>query len=451
MKEATHVAIVGGGAAGLSAGWFLRKRGYHHVTVFEVADRIGGKCKSLTYKGRSFDLGANYITSSYTQVRRLARELGLEMFTERGGHAMNPDTGVLSSLVAATTARDGLIAVAWAAARYLFHRFRLRRSLAPYAPGFVAASRSPELCMPFDDWLKNHGLQALEPVFDIPITLMGYTKLSRVSTAYALTYMNPRTFLDLMLFALDPPLRRWPKRFDLGYERLLERMAAKVNVLRGAKIGHIERPRNPGDRITVEYELQATHLRGTRTYPHSGQFDALILACPLLPEVLCDFLTLTPAEEELFKQVELDPFVVTTYPTSCTTPIEAVSFMFPRPPHGHPYVVTRQFGDVPLLSIYSRIDKSGTVTRDDVLAHNRDLLKLMGAPDPTIPPYTYDEWPYFPHVPSTAVQDGFYLKLEALQGVDRTYYVGGLLAYELVETIVGYSRHIVDTHFGDAQ
>lgn len=419
--------------------------------MFEIADRIGGKCKSLTYKGRSFDLGANYITSSYTQVRRLARELGLDMFTERTGHALNPDTGVLTSLLAATTARSGLTAVGWAAVRYLIHRFRLRRLLAPHAPGFAAASRSPELCMPFADWLEKHGLQALEPVFDIPITLMGYTKLSRVSTAYALTYMNPSTFVNLMLFALDPPLRTWPKRFDLGYERLLERMAAKVNVLRGAKIGRIDRPQDPNQRITIEYDLAATHLRGTRTYSHRGEFDALILACPLMPEVFDDFLPLSPKERELFSQVEIDPFVVTTYPTTCTTPIEAVSFLFPRPPHGHPYVVTRQFADVPLLSIYSRIDKAGTISRDDVLSHNQELLKLMGAPDPAVAPYTYDEWPYFPHVKSEAVSNGFYLQLEALQGTDRTYYVGGLLAYELVETIVAYSRHLVATHFGDAQ
>jgi hypothetical protein len=49
------------------------------------------------------------------------------------------------------------------------------------------------------------------------------------------------------------------------------------------------------------------------------------------------------------------------------------------------------------------------------------------------------------------MRDGFYRKLEALQGVDRTYYVGGLLAFELVETIAEYSRHLVATHFGGQQ
>jgi hypothetical protein len=444
MTPDSRIAIVGAGAAGLSVAWFLKKSGYRHVTVFERSDRIGGKCKSLTFAGRSFDLGANYITSSYTQVRRLARTFGMGMFTERKGHALDPRSGELSSLLSATTRQYGLVHVAWASLRYLYLRFRLRHVLAPAAPGFLAASADPDLCGPFEIWLEKHGLAALEPVFNIPVTLMGYDKLKQIPAAYALTYMNPRTFLDLMMFAVDPPLRAWPKRFHLGYERLWERVAAEVDVRRGADIKSIERD----DRVTIHYELEATKLTGTELDAHVDAFDALILACPLLPDVLHPFLRLTPQESELFAKVGLDPFVVTTYPTSCSTPVHAVSFMFPRPQIGEPYVVTQQFSDVPLLSIYSRIDAAQKVTRAQVLANNRRLLTVIGAENPEVELCTYDEFPYFPHVGCEAMGDGFYRALESLQGVNRTYYVGGLLGFELVETIVEYSRHLVDTHFG---
>lgn len=444
MTPDSRIAIVGAGAAGLSAAWFLKKRGYRHVTVFERSDRIGGKCKSLTFAGRSFDLGANYITSSYTQVRRLARELGMGMFTERKGHVLDPETGEISSLLSATTRQYGLFHVAWASLRFLYLRFRMRNLLAPVSPGFLAASAEPDLCGPFEDWLEGHGLAALEPVFNVPITLMGYDKLKQIPAAYALTYMNPRTFIDLMIFAIDPPFRLWPKRFHLGYERLLERVAAEVDVLRGADIKSIER----GDRIEIHYELEATQLTGIELDRHVGTFDALILACPLLSTVLEPFLKLTPAEKELFDKVQLDPFVVTTYPTSCATPVHAVSFMFPRPDEGQPYVVTQQFGDVPLLSIYSRIDAGQRITREEVLKNNRKFLGVIGADDLEVDLYTYDEFPYFPHVFCDAMGSGFYSKLEGLQGVNRTYYVGGLLAFELVETIVEYSKHFVDSHFG---
>ena len=78
-------------------------------------------------------------------------------------------------------------------------------------------------------------------------------------------------------------------------------------------------------------------------------------------------------------------------------------------------------------------------------------LLAAAAADPEAELYTYDEWPYFPHVPSAAMSAGFYRRLEGLQGVDRTYYVGGLLAFELVETITEYSRHLVATHVGGPQ
>ncbi|MCG6136918.1 MAG: hypothetical protein MET45_20155 [Nostoc sp. LLA-1] len=61
--------------------------------------------------------------------------------------------------------------------------------------------------------------------------------------------------------------------------------------------------------------------------------------------------------------------------------------------------------------------------------------------------YTYDQWPYFPHVSSEAMQAGFYDRLEALQGQRQTFYVGGLLNFELVETIVEYSQHLVKKNF----
>ena len=58
-----------------------------------------------------------------------------------------------------------------------------------------------------------------------------------------------------------------------------------------------------------------------------------------------------------------------------------------------------------------------------------------------------DDWAYFPHVPCAAVDAGFYSELEAMQGENRTFYSGGLLAFELVESIAEYSHHLVQTHF----
>jgi hypothetical protein len=61
--------------------------------------------------------------------------------------------------------------------------------------------------------------------------------------------------------------------------------------------------------------------------------------------------------------------------------------------------------------------------------------------------FTYDLWPYFPHVTSEALASGFYDQLEAMQGQRHTFYVGGLMNFELVETIVEYTKALVNEKF----
>ena len=448
MDKKTRIAIVGGGAAGLTSAWFLKQQGYQHVTVLEKLDRVGGKCKSLTFDGAGFDLGANYITSSYTKVRKLAAELDMHMFTETKGHALDLTKDRLGGLLGATTKKSGLLAVGWSALRYMWKRYFLGRKLAPKSPGFVEASRDPKLCVSFEEWLAKNGLKDLVPVFTIPLTLMGYDKLSQIPAAYALTYMDLGTFLNLMMFAANIPLRGWPKRFDLGYQRLMQRLAAQVDVLTGVDIESIKRG---GEGVQITYSREEQDLNGTRRKQHQAQFDKLILACPLMPDVLDPMLDLSVEESELFAQVKVDPFVVATYATDCQIDVSAVTFMLPVPKLGEPYVITQQFREVPFLSIYTRLDREGQITREQVLENNRKLLRDVKADQPEIEPYTYDEWAYFPHVFVEQMQQGFYLKLDAMQGQNDTYYTGGLLGFELVETIAEFSEHLVTKHFGEAR
>ena len=56
-------------------------------------------------------------------------------------------------------------------------------------------------------------------------------------------------------------------------------------------------------------------------------------------------------------------------------------------------------------------------------------------------------WNYFPFVSTQALQQGFYPKLEALQGTRGTYYIGGLMNYETVEQTTDYARDLVQRFF----
>ncbi|KAL6903604.1 hypothetical protein ACP4OV_004417 [Aristida adscensionis] len=73
---AASVAVVGAGVSGLAAAYRLRKRGVN-VTVFEAAERAGGKIRSNSEGGFLWDEGANTMTESDLEASRLIDDLGL--------------------------------------------------------------------------------------------------------------------------------------------------------------------------------------------------------------------------------------------------------------------------------------------------------------------------------------------------------------------------------------
>ena len=77
MTPDLDVAVVGGGIAGLSVAYALRQAG-RSVQVFEAADGVGGRMRTLRHDGYLIDTGAEMIaTHGYPATWRLIRELGM--------------------------------------------------------------------------------------------------------------------------------------------------------------------------------------------------------------------------------------------------------------------------------------------------------------------------------------------------------------------------------------
>jgi monoamine oxidase len=78
---APRIVVVGAGLAGLTAAYRLRNAGYA-TTVVEAADRVGGRCWSITdyfAEGQVAEHGGELIDQSHAAVRQLAQELGLKL------------------------------------------------------------------------------------------------------------------------------------------------------------------------------------------------------------------------------------------------------------------------------------------------------------------------------------------------------------------------------------
>lgn len=78
MNTQTRVAIVGGGAAGLSAAYTLLKKGVKHVDVFEANEKLGGRIQSRMVRDHAIDFGGFIIYPWYKESHRLFKELGIE-------------------------------------------------------------------------------------------------------------------------------------------------------------------------------------------------------------------------------------------------------------------------------------------------------------------------------------------------------------------------------------
>lgn len=462
-----RICVIGAGPAGIATAYELARLGYEHVTVLERADRVGGLCLSAGFEGRSFDLGANYVTSAYREVLRLADELGAPLYTETQGRFFVRRDRSWRSILDEARGRTGLLPFGWACVRYLWRRWRLGRRLP--AVGYAGVTEHPDLMKSFDDWLRDNGLAALRTLCSIPVTLMGYGRLAEVPAPYVLTYLSPRTFLNLMIYGSGLP-RRWPKRFVDGFQRLFERMAWSLDVRLGSRVTQVtrhamgvdvtyERPKGEGwsDQTLVRPRPSSAvddAAVSAGTHRITERFDRLVLCCPL--QDVTSFLDVSPEETDLISPIQLNPFATTTFvakdpalPARIVNVAEQVD-VDPDPQRPRVSIVTQQFEDNPLVTFYTPLPARGAldpeppVETDDrfVLEGVRELAAEIGLDVQEDGLFSCDQWPYFPHVAVEDFAAGWYDRIEALQGTNRTYYAGGVMCFELIEPIVEYSQDL---------
>jgi predicted NAD/FAD-binding protein len=400
------VAILGAGAAGLSAAHALHRAGYRRVTVLEPGDRVGGKCWTIELEGRSYELGAVLLTHSYRHVRALAREVGVRPKARIGSICLDLDTGKTRPL--AQIALDGSLAgVSVGIARLAAELFRHRRLL---RPGLAGAD--PELAMPFATWAQKHGLAATSSLIEPWFTAFGYGYLSEVPAAYVLKY--------LALFGPTSELSG-------GYQDLWERIARRLDVRRNVTV---RRVRRDDDGVVVESDSGAV------------RFDAVVVACPA--DAALRVLDAGEEERELLSRVRWQDYrvVVASVRGFCSARQVFFPKHFGNSTRGDPMCAYRRWPDSDVRLFYAFGDGSSL---DDTA--ERVVATVRAAGGEVTKVHRTVGWRYFPHVPPADMAAGFFGRLEALQGTRRTFYAGELLSFGTVENVVAYSDALVERYF----
>lgn len=439
------ICIVGGGAGGLSAAFYLRSTGYTNVTVLEKADHVGGKCFSPVVNGVAYDMGALEVTPSYLHVLPLIEKYGLEM-TDIGGillldyatgevHHGSYLTHGLSFFKDLDLLKD--------VAKYFLELAETDAAL--QGPGF--RNLPAELAKPFTTWLEDKNMATMARVFSLPVTCYGYGPLDQVPAAYVLKYLDKTDYTMLIVDVakdLFGKVGHWPKRLLTGYQSLLKHMADDLNasdttrVLAGAEISAIRRNQPGPHPVQVSYTLDGE--------VRQESFDHLILAS-LLTEDALGFVDLTPTERGLFSQVKVCHY----YTTLCEIPglkvgtyamVVKDGAVVP-PPAGTPCMIIKSWEDTDLVVVYTYAQELLSIpevearVRAGMAAMKLDLRGIT----------TTRLWPYFPHVEEAALTAGFYDTLTGLMGQNATWYAGGLMNFEDVEKCFEWSAHLVDHHF----
>lgn len=73
----TSVAIIGGGITGLTAAFYLKRRGVP-VTVYEATDRVGGAIRTVRRDGYLAEFGPNTILETSPRIAQLVEDAGLQ-------------------------------------------------------------------------------------------------------------------------------------------------------------------------------------------------------------------------------------------------------------------------------------------------------------------------------------------------------------------------------------
>ncbi|GFY98970.1 hypothetical protein Acr_13g0003710 [Actinidia rufa] len=121
------------------------------------------------------------------------------------------------------------------------------------------------------------------------------------------------------------------------------------------------------------------------------------------------------------------------------------SFMSDPETIGNPVAMQRFYRDTDIFLFWS-YGNSADITGPRITELAIDALKIMGGMVEKV--ILQRRFTYFPHVRSQDMKEGFYDKLETqLQGQQNTYYVGGLMAFELTERNSSYAMALVCKHF----
>ncbi|KAJ7980735.1 AMP-dependent synthetase/ligase [Quillaja saponaria] len=410
----TRIGIVGAGPSGLSAAYALARLGYCNVTVLEKYHTVGGMCESVEIEGKVYDLGGQVLAASSAPVIfHLANEIGAEL-EEMDSHKLaliDSSTGEYQDIKVA----DDYVSVI-SLTLELQDKAKDSGRIGVHAVSEFASDLTPA-------YLERCGLKSVPKSVAYGYTASGYGFVQDMPYAYI-------------------------------HEFTRTSMAGKIRRFKVLTI------RRNSDGVTVDVKSSDGEVK-------TMEFDKMIISgsFPLnygrtyrSPPSNCtgyqlEVMDRSDLERDLFSKVETIDYYTTVLKIKGLEHIPMGFYYFGEYMEdpgtiGNPVAMQRFYADTDIFLFWSygnSVDIMGpTVTEFAINA----VKTMRGEVERVI---LQRRFKYFPHVGSQDMKDGFYDKLESeLQGWRHTYYVGGLMAFELTERNSSYAMALVCKHFANS-
>jgi len=426
MDKNTRFVIIGGGAAGIAAANRLWKKGYTKTIVLEKQAEIGGKCKTIIADGLSLDIGAVYVLANYQTIARLARETKSHLrksfaFEHVGADGTYRPFGFPQpSLVSKISeyARLGAEIIKNYQALYL-------------SLGEWNSSTAQNLAEPASSWMEKHRLDYFQKSAYALLKVFGFGyETQQIPVGYMINIFTKLARNGNLLSLWDVPSVSL-YHIEEGYGEVLKRMAAPLNVQLGVHIDRIERNSTNGGLV------------------HSNQgvfeFDKLVIACPLPP--ILNLIDASPDETDLFSKIKSFNIWQVTAKADNLHNALIIDENLENANIGNTMILFRYRDNANWYYFcgYERLDSPQT-DQDILQSVQETVEKLNGY---MIGDLQLRRWAgYLPHYQPREFALGYHQRLNALQGLNSTYYTGEIFANIGVESVTRFSEQMIEKYFG---
>ncbi|CAK8575846.1 unnamed protein product [Lathyrus sativus] len=434
LPENTRIGIIGAGPSGLSAAYALARLGYKNVTVLEKHHTVGGMCESVEIEGNVYDLGGQVLAASSAPVIfHLAKETG-SAFEEMDSHKLavvDPSSGEYHDIKVA----DDYVSV-MSLTLEIQEKVKNCGRIGVHAVSDIASDLTPE-------YLECHGLKSVPKSVAYGYTASGYGFVQ--DTPYAYLHEFTRTSMAGKI-----------RRFKGGYTSLWKKIAESLplRLICNTEVLSIKRY---SDRVVVcikninvvdSLEFDKIIISGSFPLNYGKIYGSPSTFIECEKEVM----DATDLEKDLFSKVETNDYYTTALKIKGLEHFPIGFYYFSKYMEdpstiGNPVAMQKFYDDSNIFLFWSygnSVDIKGPTVKE--LA-----MKTVEAMGGEVESFILQRcFKYFPHVSSQDMKEGFYEKLESeLQGSNHTYYVGGLMAFELTERNSSYAMALICKNFAN--